>query len=107
MAKVYLSTTSPDFTIRTWADVMEMYAKSGMKATRDRKERAFRSRPLPLPILAVIVLLRGALELSLTRFVLLLSLPPLLGLFDRISWRFIAPPLRGTKTMSDCGHVTT
>ena len=45
MAKVYLSAASPEFASRTWADVMDHYVKSGVESTRDRKERAFRSRP--------------------------------------------------------------
>jgi integrase len=45
MAKVYLSAASPEFASRTWSDVMEHYVKSGVESTRDRKERAFRSRP--------------------------------------------------------------
>jgi integrase len=45
MAKVYLSASSPDFIKRTWADVMEKYVASGVESTRDRKERAFKSRP--------------------------------------------------------------
>jgi integrase len=45
MAKVYLSASSPEFATRTWSDVMEHYVKSGVESTRDRKERAFRSRP--------------------------------------------------------------
>ena len=45
MAKVFLSAASPEFVTRTWADVMEHYVKSGVESTRDRKERAFRSRP--------------------------------------------------------------
>lgn len=45
MAKAYLSAKSPELTTRTWADVMEHYVKSGVEATRDRKERAFRSQP--------------------------------------------------------------
>ncbi|SDT91054.1 Phage integrase family protein [Verrucomicrobium sp. GAS474] len=48
MAKAYLSATSPEFTQRTWTDVMEMYVKSGVESTRDRKERAFRSRPFAM-----------------------------------------------------------
>lgn len=48
MAKAYLSATSPELTTRTWADVMEMYAKSGVESTKDRKERAFRSRPFAM-----------------------------------------------------------
>jgi hypothetical protein len=45
MAKVYLSASSTDFATRTWSTVMEHYVKSGVESTRDRKERAFRSRP--------------------------------------------------------------
>jgi integrase len=45
MAKVYLSAASPELATRTWADVMEHYVKAGVPSTRDRKERAFRSRP--------------------------------------------------------------
>lgn len=45
MAKVYLSAASPEFAARTWSDVMEHYVKSGVESTRERKERAFRSRP--------------------------------------------------------------
>jgi hypothetical protein len=45
MAKAYLSAKSPELVTRTWADVMEHYVKSGVESTRDRKERAFRSRP--------------------------------------------------------------
>src|SRR5271155_2662518 len=48
MAKAYLSAKSPDLLTRTWADVMEHYIKSGVEATRDRKERAFRSRPFAM-----------------------------------------------------------
>lgn len=45
MAKAYLSAKSPELATRTWTDVMEHYVKSGVEATRDRKERAFRSQP--------------------------------------------------------------
>ncbi len=45
MAKVYLSATAPEFVLRTWRDVMDRYVDSGVQSTRDRKERAFRSRP--------------------------------------------------------------
>jgi len=48
MAKAYLSAKSPDLLTRTWADVMEHYVKSGVESTRDRKERAFRSRPFAM-----------------------------------------------------------
>ncbi len=48
MAKAYLSAKSPDLLTRTWADVMEHYVKSGVESTRDRKERAFRSRPFAI-----------------------------------------------------------
>ena len=45
MAKVYLSAASPEFASRTWTDVMEKYVTSGAESSKDRKERAFRSRP--------------------------------------------------------------
>jgi integrase len=45
MAKVYLPATSPEFLKRTWGDVMEHYALSGTEPTRERKRRAFESRP--------------------------------------------------------------
>ncbi len=45
MARAYLSAKSPELLTRTWEDVMEHYVKSGVESTRDRKERAFRSRP--------------------------------------------------------------
>lgn len=45
MAKTYLSAKSPELVERTWQDVMEHYAKSGVDSTRDRKERAFRCQP--------------------------------------------------------------
>ena len=45
MAKAYLSAKSPELMERTWENVMEHYARSGVEATRDRKERAFRSQP--------------------------------------------------------------
>jgi integrase len=45
MAKTYLSAKSPELMERTWEDVMDHYARSGIEATRDRKERAFRSQP--------------------------------------------------------------
>ncbi len=48
MAKAYLSAKSPDLVTRTWADVMEHYVKTGVASTRDRKERAFRSRPFAM-----------------------------------------------------------
>ena len=48
MAKAYLSAQSPELLTRTWADVMEHYIKSGVESTRDRKERAFRSRPFAM-----------------------------------------------------------
>jgi integrase len=48
MAKAYLSAKSPELVTRTWAEVMEHYVKSGVEATRDRKERAFRSRPFAM-----------------------------------------------------------
>ena len=48
MAKAYLSAKSPELLTRTWADVMEHYVKSGVESTRDRKERAFRSRPFAM-----------------------------------------------------------
>ena len=48
MARAYLSAKSPELITRTWADVMEHYVKSGGESTRDRKERAFRSRPFAL-----------------------------------------------------------
>lgn len=48
MAKAYLSAKSPDLLTRTWAEVMEHYVKSGVESTRDRKERAFRSRPFAM-----------------------------------------------------------
>ncbi len=48
MAKAYLLAKSPDLVTRTWADVMEHYVKSGVESTRDRKERAFRSRPFAM-----------------------------------------------------------
>jgi hypothetical protein len=45
MAKTYLSAKSPELMERTWENVMDHYARSGVEATRDRKERAFRSQP--------------------------------------------------------------
>ena len=45
MAKAYLSAKSPELMTRMWAEVMEHYVRSGVESTRDRKERAFRSRP--------------------------------------------------------------
>ena len=45
MAKVYLSAASPEFTSRTWTDVMEKYVTSGAESSKARKQRAFRSRP--------------------------------------------------------------
>ena len=48
MAKAYLSGISPEFTTRTWTDVMDMYVRTGIESTRDRKERAFKSRPFAL-----------------------------------------------------------
>ena len=48
MAKAYLSAKSPELLTRTWADVMEHYVQSGVESTRDRKERAFRSRPFAM-----------------------------------------------------------
>jgi integrase len=48
LAKAYLSAKSPELLTRTWADVMEHYVKSGLESTRDRKERAFRSRPFAI-----------------------------------------------------------
>jgi integrase len=48
MAKAYLSAKSPELLTRTWADVMEHYVSSGLESTRDRKERAFRSRPFAI-----------------------------------------------------------
>jgi hypothetical protein len=48
MAKAYLSAKSPELLTCTWADVMEHYVKSGVESTRDRKERAFRSRPFAM-----------------------------------------------------------
>lgn len=48
MAKAYLSAKSPDLLTRTWSDVMDHYIKSGVESTRDRKARAFRSRPFSL-----------------------------------------------------------
>ena len=45
MAKVYLAAASPEFALRTWTDVMEKYVTSGAESSKDRKERAFRSRP--------------------------------------------------------------
>jgi len=45
MAKAYLSAKSPELMERTWENVMEHYARSGVEATRERKERAFRSQP--------------------------------------------------------------
>jgi integrase len=45
MAKAYLSAKSPELMERTWENVMDNYARSGVEATRERKERAFRSQP--------------------------------------------------------------
>jgi len=45
MAQTYLMAKSPELVTRTWAEVMEHYIKTGVESTRDRKERAFRSRP--------------------------------------------------------------
>jgi site-specific recombinase XerD len=48
MAKAYLSAKSPELLTRTWTDVMEHYVASGVESTRDRKQRAFRSRPFAM-----------------------------------------------------------
>lgn len=48
MAKAYLSAKSPELLTRTWADVMAHYVKSGVESTRNRKDRAFRSRPFAM-----------------------------------------------------------
>jgi integrase len=48
MAKAYLSASSPEFAGRTWAEVIEHYVKTGVESTRDRKERAFASRPFAM-----------------------------------------------------------
>jgi integrase len=45
MARTYLLAKSPELVTRTWADVMDHNAKSGVESTRERKERAFKSRP--------------------------------------------------------------
>ena len=45
MARAYLSAKSPDLMTRTWAEVMEHYAQSGIASTQERKVRMFRSRP--------------------------------------------------------------
>jgi len=45
MAKTYLAAKSPELMERTWENVMNHYAQSGVEATRERKERAFRSQP--------------------------------------------------------------
>ena len=45
MAKAYLAAKSPDLITRTWADVVTHYTASGVESTRDRKKRAFRSKP--------------------------------------------------------------
>jgi integrase len=45
MAKAYLAAKSPDLITRTWSDVMAHYIPSGVESTRDRKERAYRSKP--------------------------------------------------------------
>ncbi|HEV3272792.1 MAG TPA: hypothetical protein VGZ93_11480 [Candidatus Methylacidiphilales bacterium] len=45
MAKAYLSAKSPELIERTWENVMDHYARSEVEATRERKERAFRSQP--------------------------------------------------------------
>ncbi len=48
MAKVYASAVSPELMTRTWADVMDAYAKKSVEASRRRVERAFRSEPFAL-----------------------------------------------------------
>ncbi len=48
LAKAYLSAKSPELLTRTWADVMQHYVNSGLESTRERKERAFRSRPFAI-----------------------------------------------------------
>ncbi|MEZ0300295.1 MAG: hypothetical protein ACAI35_27880, partial [Candidatus Methylacidiphilales bacterium] len=48
MAKAYLSAKSPELCTRTWAEVMDRYVKSGVESTKDRKERAFRSKPFAI-----------------------------------------------------------
>jgi hypothetical protein len=45
MAKTYLAAKSPELMERTWADVVERYAKGGSEESQDRKRRAFRSQP--------------------------------------------------------------
>ncbi len=45
MAKVYLSASSPEFNTRTWQEVMDRYVAAGVESTKERKQRAFRSRP--------------------------------------------------------------
>jgi hypothetical protein len=45
MAKAYLAAKSPDLITRTWNNVVTHYTASGVESTRDRKERAFRSKP--------------------------------------------------------------
>jgi integrase len=48
LAKAYLSAKSPELLTRTWADVMVHYVNSALASTRERKERAFRSRPFAI-----------------------------------------------------------
>jgi integrase len=48
LAKAYLSAKSPELLTRTWTDVIEHYINSGLESTRDRKDRAFRSRPFAI-----------------------------------------------------------
>jgi integrase len=48
MAKAYLTAKSPEMCTRTWTDVMDRYVQSGVESTRERKERAFRSKPFAM-----------------------------------------------------------
>ena len=48
MARTYLMAKSPELVTRTWAEVMEHYVQGGVESTRERKERAFASRPFAM-----------------------------------------------------------
>ena len=48
MARTYLMAKSPELVTRTWAEVMEHYVQGGIESTRERKERAFASRPFAM-----------------------------------------------------------
>jgi integrase len=50
MAKAYLAAKSPDLVTRTWSEVVAHYTASGVESTRERKKRAFRSKPFAVLI---------------------------------------------------------